>query len=89
MSSPPPGPGDLGAADQGELPVAEQESETRSNEDTDSSSDEGTDPGSPTAPGQGELQAYLTNRPASHPLPPPLRSFSTSCLNHFPDVHTL
>ena len=89
MSSPPPGPGDLGADDQGELPVAEQESETRSEEDTDSSGDEEMGPGSPTAPGEGELQAYLTNRLASHPLPPPLRSFSTSCLNHFPDVNTL
>ena len=90
MSSPPPGPGDLGADDQGERPVAEQESKTRSNEDTDSSSDEEMGPGSPKVPGQGELQAYLTNRPASHPPPPPpLRSLSTSCLNHFPDVHTL
>ena len=55
MYLPPPGPGHLGADDQGELPVAEQEPETRSNEDTGSSGYEEMGPGSSTVPGQGEL----------------------------------
>jgi hypothetical protein len=82
MSSPNPGPADLGAQDPGAPwgpAVEEQGLETYSGEGEQLSSDEES---SADSPGQGQLEAYF-HQPTgfSHHLSP-LQSSPVLCLNH-------